>query len=393
MPIGWIAAGIAAVGVGGSLYSMATAPGAPPPPNTAAASREAALAEAQTLPERRALESAAQQGGQTTYTVGAHNEQQQFVQIPTGTKQSGDGQVFKQFTTVPYNQADFQQGGKYYGQNLKIITKNVHVPAGTQTADFTGYGEADVQGAVAQQNAASQLALRQKYDPAFIAEALKQEQEADPQGTAARQKEYDLIQQEQGQTPDRPVAALLDKQVEDQLAAGKNLDGISDDVLKQAVAQAQSDRGGPATNPEQFAEPLTTGFAGQQRLQAGQGKAQSWLQSGATPEDVEYRRQQQEMANEAAFASGQTPESQFAALSGSQQGPTPFTTGQPLPGQSANVGPAANQAAMSSWQTGLGYQLTQANPWMAGLSTLLSGAKVAGAAGYQPLSATVAAGG
>lgn len=344
---------------------------APAAPNTAKAARQVSEAEAAALPTRRALEAAAQQGGKTTVWVDKHTEQQKLVKV--------NGQK------VPYVEADWKPGGKYYtGKKPEIITKNVKVPAGYQEVDFKGYGEADVQGKVAQQNAASQLALRQKYDSQFIDEALKQQAEADPLGTAARQKEYDLIQAEQNRTPDRPVAELLDKQVTDQLAAGRNLDGVSQEMLDAAVTQAQAARGDQGR--ADFADPLTSGFAGDARAQAAQAKAQSWLAGGATPEDVQYRREQQRMANLGAFTAGQTPQSQFQTMSGAQTGATPLTQGQPLARQNPNAGAVGNNAALSAWNTQMGYDLNQANSWTAGLSMILNGMGAMGQAGWKPFS-------
>lgn len=367
MPIALI--GLAVVGASAGISAwQAASSSSPAPPATAKAARRLAEAEAKALPARRQLEAAAQQGGKTTVWVDKHTEEQQFVKV--GGKK------------VPYVAGDWAPGGKYYtGQQPKIITKQVKVPGSYQTVDFGGYGEADVQGAVAKQNAATELALRQKYDPQFIEESLKQQAEADPMGTAARAKEFQMIQDSLGKQPDRPVAQMLDSQVAEQLAAGRNLDGVSQDVLEQAVKEAQATRGGPAAPAQQFAEPLTTGFAGDARQQAAQGKAQAWLGSGATPEDVTYRRQQQDMANLAAFMSGQTPESQFQTLSGAQNGPTPMTQGTPLARQNPNATNVGNQAAMAQWQTKNAYDAQQANKWMAGISSLISAAGAAGKGG------------
>lgn len=384
-----------ALAVGTTAYSYASAPGTPQGPDLNAASRAGIEAEAATLPDQRRLQAAAEQGGKTTYTTADQKGvkvTQQFVNVPTTVnngKVSGPGVI-----AVPYVASEWQDGGKYFkdGQAApKIFTKTIKgtKPGETKTADFTGFGEADVQGKVATQNAANQLALEQKYDPQFIAEALKQQELADPQGTAARNKLYDLIQQEAANKPDRPVAALLDKQVGDQLAAGKGLDQISDSVLRDAVAKAQASRGDAGGDPEQFAEPLTTGFAGQARQDAGQQKALSWLTSGQTQEDFDYKRNQQLMADEAAFVNGQSPTSQFKSLANAQNGATPVDRGQPLPTLNPNAGPAAQSAAISANNTYNGAQASQVDPWLTGLSALLHTAGAAGSAGYQPLAKTV----
>lgn len=368
MPIMWIGLAVTAASAGISAYEAASASG-PAQPNTAKAARQMAEAESAALPARRKLEAAAQQGAKTNVWVDKHVETKQLVKV--------DGKK------VPYVAKDWEPGGQYYtGKKPKIITEKVKVPAGYKNVDFSGYGEADVQSAVAKQNAATELALREKYDPQFIEEALKQQAEADPLGTAARAKEFEMIQESLGKTPDRPVAELLDRQVGEQLAAGRNLDSVSQDVLDQAVAQAQAARGGGNARSQQFAEPLTTGFAGDERVQAAQAKAQAWLGSGATPEDVTYRRQQQDMANLASFMSGQTPESQFQTISGAQSGPTPMNNGR-MPQANPNASTTGNNAAVSAWNATMGWDATQSNDWMSGISTILSGLTAAGKGGLK----------
>jgi hypothetical protein len=378
-----------AISAASTGYAIASAPGMPKNPDMGAASRAGIEAEAATLADRRRLEAAAQQGTSTTYQTAGQTVKQdrQFAQVPNGrTGRSGQ----QLFTLVPYEKADWEEGGKYaqYGAP-KLITKKVKVkiPAGTKEVDFTGYGEADVQGAVAKQNAQNMLDLQKKYGSQFIEEALKQQELADPEGTAARAKLWDLIQEQANDQPDRPVATLLDNQVREQLAAGKGLDRISADVLREAVAKAQGARGESGGSVEQFSEPLTTGFAGQARLDAAQQKALGWLTSGATPEDVQYRRDQQTMANDAAFVNGQTPESQFQNLSGAQNGPAPVYNGNPLPRQNSNAGGAMQQAEMQSWQTQAGAAASQVSPWLAGVSAMLRGAGAAGNAGWKPFAA------
>lgn len=380
----------AAVAIGTTAYSYASRPDMPKSPDLAGASREQIDAEARALPDRLRLEAAAQQGGSTNYTTTAHTEKQtkQFVSVPRPGSppgrlgRSGMGAV-RYADVVPYVASEWAEGGKYAGLGTpKIITRkvNVNIPGGSRTADFTGFGQADVQGAIAKKNAESQLALQKKYGSKFIAESLKQEALANPEGKAARDREYELIQQQEANKPDRPVAALLDQQVGDQLAAGKNLDHMSESVLRDAVASSQAARGN-AVDTTDFAAPLTTGFEGEARRSAANQKALSWLTSGATPEDVQYRREQQNLSNLGAFVNGQTPQSQFQTLSGAQQGPAPFFPGQPNSTMNPNSGAAANSGAMSTWGTNLNYNMSQANPWMAGLSTILAGLNTSKSAG------------
>lgn len=408
------AAAIAAVGVAASAasagYAIANAPGTPKTPDLAGASRAGVEAQAETLADRRRLEAAAQQGISTQYQVHAHDESVPFIKVPLGWKPDmntsilndatsplpfsgaigipGLGDLFgggggQKYELIKYNAADWKPGGKY-NKNGQFDDKWIahhtenhtsHVPASTQTADFTGFGQADVQGEIARKNAQNLLDLQDKYGPGFIEEALKEEALADPQGTAARQREYDLIKEQEDANPDRPVANLLQQQVSDQLKAGKGLDNVSDSVLREAVGQAQASRGGaPANGSPDFSEPLTTGFEGERRLSAAEQKALGWLTSGATPEDVQYRREQQTLADLSSFEAGRTPESQFAALSGAQQGPAPFNPGTPLAQANPNAGAQGQNAALAGWGTSLQQANNTANPWLAGLSAAVRGA-------------------
>jgi len=390
----WVAVGVAAVSIGVSAYEYASQPGPPGQPNLGAANREGVLAGAESLAPQRALQSAAQQGrkvsGYTASTMSRAEVQKALNQLKA-TRQHDNHQhdpaVSAQMDVLrgllkDKSAKSFQV---YQDQNGQFASKDI------ATADFTGYGTADVQGAIAKQSAQNILALQEKYGPQFIEEALKEEAQADPEGTAARKLSYQLIQDEIAKHPDRPVADLLQSQVSEQLAAGRNLDSTSDALLKDAVAKAQASRGqGNLTEGNEgnegpdFSQPLTTGFEGEQRQQAAQQKALSWLSSGATPEDVQYRREQQDISNLGSFVNGTTPQSQFQTLSGAQQGPAPYYQGQPMAQNPAGAGGAMAGAQMQGWNTQLQQAENTPNSWMAGLTALLKGASAAGNAGYKP---------
>lgn len=258
------------------------------------------------------------------------------------------------------------------------------VPENKAYADFTGFGEADVQGKIAEDYADLMIELGDKYGQQFVEEARKQLELSDPEGMAAREKMGEMIEQQAQETPERPVADLMDQQVGEQLEAGNRLDAISRDVLDASLQDALRARG-QTGSVDQFAQPMETGLAGDARRQAGIQKALGWLSSGATPEDVQFRREQQNLANMGAYIGGRTPQAEFANLSGAQQGATPMRGGSPLPTMNQNAGQSSQQAALSDWQTQMGYEANQANPWMAGLSGLLGLGSAAGKAGWQPL--------
>lgn len=263
---------------------------------------------------------------------------------------------------------------------------------GSYTVSFKGFGQADVQAANAKKAAASQLELSQKYDPQFIAEALKQQQEADPESFAARAEESKLIQDQINRPINSPVSDMLNQQVQDSLDAANNntLTDMDTARLNAAVAQAQGDRGG-GSGPADFAQPLTTGFAGEQRQQAADQAAMGFLASGSSPEDIAYRREQQNLGNLSAEVSGKTPESQFGSMSGAQSGPTPMVTASPLPVLPGNQDQAAAQVAIQNAQTTNRFNNNQINPWMQGISSLIDVGSIAGNLGWKPFSPTAPA--
>lgn len=414
MGVAGIAAAVgAAAALASTAYSLSQSP---PNLNQGNAQQAGVLAAAEMLPWQRMYESAAQQGTavtrygyrQVTYSdeqrqqiqsqLDHLNQQIQAAQLQAQQQQQSGipgqqnaqqgalsqwwlGQLRQQQSQLQTQLSSIPQGGG----TVYLNAQNQVVPRTEAVVDFSGMGRAEVQAELARQMAGVQLGLQQKYGVQFANEARQQMAQADPEGTAARAEEYNLIQKQINATPDRPVANLLDQQVSQQLASGNKLDPTARAMLDQAVGQAMSERGGDSgADTQMFATPLETGFEGQQRQLAAQQKAAGWLASGSTPEDVAYRRQQQNMANLGAFINGQSPEAQFRNLSGAQQGSTPFNPGQPLslmPGDAAQTGLGY---ATSGWLQNMRYQQSQANPWMAGLSGLLGLGNAAAGAGWQP---------
>lgn len=337
---------ITAVGVGASIYSIASAPGAPQQPNLAASSQALSDAQASMLPVERGLANAAQAGSSFTFTP------------PPG-----------------FDMSELKTGGQAK-QNKD----------GSYTVDFTGQGSGTTQGIIAGQQAADQLKQAQQFDPAFIASAVQQEQLANPQGAQARALENSLIQQQISNPTENPVADTLDSQIGARVSAGKNLDPFETGALNQATAAALSARGGSSGAPADFSAPLTTGLAGNQRQQQGIAMGQDWLGSGETPEDVQYRKEQQNLSNLSSEVNGATPESQFKSLDNASSGPTPVNNGAPLPTMPGGQVGTAGSAALSSYGTQLNNQEQQTNPWMAGISTVLNAGGALGQLGYKPLS-------
>ena len=369
---------LTAASLAASMYQMSNQPDAPGV-NTNA---EGIRTSAELLPLQRQMSATAQQGGkilkQGYQQITPEYARQRLAEIES---HKGDLLTSKKLQA----EADAMRRAISTNQPVYLHTKTGRmVPENQAYADFTGFGEADVQGKIAEDYADLMIELGDKYGLQFVEEARKQLELSDPEGMAAREKMGQMIEQQADETPERPVADLIDQQVGEQLEAGNRLDAMSRDVLDASLQDALRARG-QTGSVDQFAQPMETGLAGDARRQAGIQKALGWLSSGATPEDVQFRREQQNLANMGAYIGGRTPQAEFANLSGAQQGATPMRGGSQLPTMNQNAGQSSQQAALNDWQTQMGYESGQANPWMAGLSGLLGLGSAAGKAGWQPL--------
>ena len=369
----WAAALGAAAAVGGAAYEISGA-GQPAQPNLAASSAALSNAEASALPIERQLAGAAETGGTVLnpgYTSSGDaaslrtSLQQQIAQLQ-GKKAGGWGndQNQQQIQSLQNQLAALPASGPVYKN-----AKGQIVPASHAETNFGQFGGAQTQAAIEEQNAANQLQIAQQYDPALIQSALAEEALADPNSVAARAQESKLIQQQINEPITNPVAAPLESQISARVSAGKGLDQFDETALNNATQQALADRGGSSV-PADFTSPLTTGEAGNQRQLTGIQSAQNFLGSGTTPEDVQYRQQQQDLANLSAEVSGQTPTSEFSSLSNASRGPNQVTNGAPLPLLPSDITQTAGNAALTTQQQ----QEGQANNWLAGISTVLNGA-------------------
>ncbi len=372
----WIAIGTTVASIGTSIGMAATSEG-PKYPDLASGTKAIADTNAALLPWRRKFEAAARQGSKIELP-GSPSTLEYFIpSAPTSIDSKGNVTLGEKGGGVWIKAGDPRLTNAHYTQTRGQAGRSGRV------IDFTGLGEADVQAKIADEMAKIQLDLGDKYGSQFIDEALKQEKLADPEGFAAREKMHELTQKLISDKPDRPVAGLLDKQIQDELGAANEhrLTPEMQDVLNHSITKALTDRGGESA-PADFSQDLTTGFEGEQRRRAASQKSLGWLSSGQTPEDVDYRREQQNLSNLSAEISGRTPQSQFASLSAAQNGPAPFNPGQALPGMPADQG-GAYQSAVSSGVTA-GAMNQGVNPWIAGFSGLTSLAGAAGQAGWKP---------
>ena len=402
-----ISVGIGAIGLGTTIASAVS--GGPQYPNSAASSAQMADVEAQLLPMERQMAAEAQLGGtavlpgytQQTYSADQATQQQQQIQSQIdqltqqmqaaqaapgnnhnpGQQQASVAAIQSQITGLQSKLSAIPKGG---GTVYMDGSGNI-VPASQASQSFAGFSTADIQGQIEKELAQGQLTEAQKMDPQFIAEALAQEQQANPQGTAARAQLYQDIQNQINNPTTSPVSNEMEKQVEAKVNAGQGLTPDEQQMLAAAVSSGTADRGG-SNPPADFSSDLTTGFQGEARGLANANAGTSWLASGETPSDIQYREEQQNLANLGNYISGATPQSQFKSLSGAQQGPTPVTNNASLPTLPGNAQELGTAGASAQYGAQIGAAQNTANPWMAGLSGVLGVGNTLGAAGWQPLS-------
>lgn len=387
---------IMSVAVGAaSLASIgyAAAQGAPTIPG-GSANQEVAYAQYAALPWQRMYAAAEQEGipilaqGFSADTVSAAQYQQMQsqleginTQIRTLQTQAASGDptasqaAQQQLAALGRNRSALQSQLANIPQGGGTIYRNAQgqiVPQGQAVLNFQGHGTADIEGKLAQQMADIQTNLGAKYGPAFAAEATREARMADPLGFAARDKELSMIEnQMKNPIPVNPLATTLDQRMDARVKAGSGLDSMSQSLLDQAVARANADRAGSGGNEAGIETNMTTGAEGAARRQQGIQQAQSWLSSGATPEDVQYRREQQNLADLSSWLQGRTPESQFGSISG--QGATPFYPGQQMPQAPNNAASVGQPFSIAAWQQQIRGMGGQANSWLGGLSALMSG--------------------
>jgi hypothetical protein len=281
----------------------------------------------------------------------------------------------------PPNLADAAQQGVYadletYPSRYLIdaaAQMGTKVNINGQTVDFTGQGTADNAAVMSDKMAAALLAIQQNQGPAFVQQRIDELKQADPQGYAARQDLFKQIMDQVNANPDRPLAQDLQDQISSTLASAGKLDARG---LEQVQGQARGDQiahgiylgNAPASTEASAVVGASNNLRDQQQQQA-----LAYLNSGTSPEDVAYRRLQQSLGNLSSFSNGTTPSAQFGELSSAGAGAVPFMGG---PGVNTATDP---NAAMTGLQNALGiysgqsnWQNSQANPWLAGISTGLS---------------------
>lgn len=381
---------VAGLGIGAASAAGAFSPTINEPNNAAEATQMEQL-QAEFLPAILGEQAAAQEGGQ--YTLPPDIQQQLQAQgLTAGTLTPAQTQQLQslqsqlaQLQAQQQNPIDELFSGGQGRPNLQEQINSVQgqiaaLNNSANTVNFQGQGTAQAQGELEQQLAAGELAEGQQYDPQIIAQQLAEEQQANPQQSEARQAELQMMQNAIANPQTSPVSQTLQNQVSGQVAAGSGLTPEEQAMLNSAVT-ASGQSGTSGASPD-FANELTTGFAGEQRALQNAGAGAQFLETGETPSDIQYRQQQADLGNLSSYISGQTPESQFSEISGAGQpiAPEIGTSYQP----SFNGAAAAQQGeagGINQYGLNVGEQLQTANPWTGGLSAVLGDTNALAGAG------------
>lgn len=237
-----------------------------------------------------------------------------------------------------------------------------------KTYDFTGLGNADTAAKISDQMAQTLLDIQKSTAPEQIRQRIEELKTADPQGYAARKQLFDKIIEDANSHPGRPLASDLQQTVQDELAKGVGFnDAKQEEQVREGVRGQQYAQGITLGNAPTSQEAKTVVNAGESLRSQRENDALKLIQSGTAPEDVAYRQFQQSLGNLADFQSGQTPTAQFKQVSGAANVTPP---GQlPAIGFNPNAAGQGVNNALGASGAYAGYQASQANPWLAGVST------------------------
>lgn len=342
----------------------------------AQSTRATVLASLRALPGQRAVEQAARLGTRVDYPTGKSQRTYENRSMSLQDALAGGHISQTEYNRLVNPASSAYRGNLQTGDPVDPATTmiDVRVPTGvrqqTREADFTGYGDADIQGRLARAMAENGLELQEKYGLQFVEEALRQQALADPEGTEARALLADKINEMEAARKERqrPVASRLDAQIADELARGRDVDPEADEIARAVLAR----RGGTTLAGGDITGELESGPLGDERLRQRIQKGTGYLSSGVSPEDAAYREEQQSLANMASFLAGRTPQSQFSNLSGGQQGAAPQFRGPSLPGVDPNLQQNATQAGLGNYSQNIRNVSTQVSPWFAGLSGVVN---------------------
>lgn len=243
-----------------------------------------------------------------------------------------------------------------------------------KTYDFTGLGDADNSAVMSDKMAQTLLDIQRNMGPQFVAQAIDELKQSDPNGYAARKDLFDRIMKEANEAPGQPMSQDLQNSIVQELQGAGKLDRDELNSVQQSVRGGQVARGNYLGNAATAQEAAATVNASDQLRDQQQQQALGFLNSGVTPEDVKYRKMQQSLSNLSNFISGSNPTAQFGSLSAAGNGAAPFLTTSPN-SQTTNPNAAANgiSNALGIYSGNVNWANNQVNPYMAGLSTAASG--------------------
>lgn len=260
---------------------------------------------------------------------------------------------------------------------------------GGKNYDFTGLGTADNAAVMSDQMAQALLDIQKNYGADFVKQRIEDLKRSDPQGYAARKQLFDRITAEADSgAPNAKMSSDLQDLVNKQLTdSGRLTSGPGGELeeVQQGVRGQQIANGITLGNAPASAEASAVEQASENKRTQTQQAAANYLNAGISPEDIQYRKIQQDLANLGAFRTGETPTAQFASLSGAQNGAAPFTTNYDNPiAINPNAAAQGLNNANRIYASQANYFQTQANPYLAGLSMLTSTANLAGGLGWRP---------
>lgn len=246
---------------------------------------------------------------------------------------------------------------------------------GPLTFDFSGLGQGDFEQRYGDQLAQAMLQLQKDLGPEFVQQRLHELERSDPEGVGMRKRLWDAIRTDlaESRTAKRPAAEELQRIILSELEKAGELDPRTAQQVSQGVLGKQTALGNYMGNAPTTEEAGALAGATENQRAQRQSQALAFLTSGATPEDVAYRREQQALANLGSFISGETPVAQFGQLSGAQAGIVPFIGGQPLSGVDPSAGARGIDFANGLYSGRLNWANQTANPWLAGLTGAIGG--------------------
>lgn len=255
--------------------------------------------------------------------------------------------------------------------------------------DFTGLGNAAVSNQLSDQTAKALLDIQNNYGSQYVQQRLADLKQSDPAGYAARQQLFDKIMADAKANPDRPLANDLQNQVSNTLQNAGTLDSQGLQEVQQGTRAGQVSRGIYLGNAPASQEANNVVSASDALRTNQQQQGLEYLSSGVSPQDVEYRRIEQSLANLGAFQNNQTPEAQFGSLSAAGNGAAPFNpvnySATPAPNPQSGAATGLN-FANNLYSQQAGYAMNQSNPWLAGASLGINALGTAGKLGFNPWS-------